>query len=71
MATYPGFLGDGHTAVVVGSDGSVHTVDTEARTWVSFGCGLAGRDLTRAEWDDVIGDRAYRPTCSGRLTAPR
>jgi predicted ATP-grasp superfamily ATP-dependent carboligase len=71
VATYPGFLGDGHTAIVVGSDGSVHTLDTEARAWVSFACALAGRDLTAAEWAEALGDREYRPTCSGQLIAPR
>ena len=71
MATYPGFLGDGHTAVIVGSDGDIHALDTDARTWVAFACALAGRDLTAAEWTKVLGDREYRPTCSGQLTAPR
>lgn len=28
-----------------------------------FACRAAGRDLTPAEWPDVLPDRAYRPVC--------
>jgi hypothetical protein len=33
------------------------------RTWEQFGCRAAGRDLTRAEWRDLLPNRAYRPIC--------
>jgi hypothetical protein len=32
-------------------------------TWEQFACRVAGRNLTRAEWHDVLPNRAYRPTC--------
>jgi hypothetical protein len=32
-------------------------------TWVQLACRVAGRNLTRAEWHDVLPNRAYRPTC--------
>ena len=36
---------------------------TDVRTWERFACHAAGRDLTRAEWHDLVPNRAYRPAC--------
>jgi WD40 repeat protein len=35
----------------------------DPRTWMRFACQVAGRDLTPAEWSDVLPDRDYRRTC--------
>ena len=35
----------------------------DANTWVQFACRVAGRNLTRPEWLNVLPNRAYRPTC--------
>jgi WD40 repeat protein len=35
----------------------------DVRTWERFACQAAGRDLTRAEWHDVLPDRPYRSVC--------
>ena len=32
-------------------------------TWEQFACRVAGRNLTPAEWHEVLPNRAYRPTC--------
>jgi WD40 repeat protein len=32
----------------------------DLRTWVRFGCPVAGRDLTRAEWNDLLPNRPRR-----------
>jgi hypothetical protein len=32
-------------------------------TWERFACRVAGRDFTRAEWHDVLPNRAYRSVC--------
>jgi WD40 repeat protein len=32
--------------------------------WLRTACGIAGRDLTRAEWDRYLPGRPYRSTCS-------
>jgi hypothetical protein len=29
-----------------------------------FACRVAGRNLTREEWNDLLPDRPYRPVCS-------
>jgi WD40 repeat protein/class 3 adenylate cyclase len=36
---------------------------TDLRTWERFACRVAGRDLTRAEWSDLLPERPYRPVC--------
>jgi WD40 repeat protein/class 3 adenylate cyclase/tRNA A-37 threonylcarbamoyl transferase component Bud32 len=36
---------------------------TNVRTWERFACQAAGRDLTRAEWHDLLPDRPYQQTC--------
>lgn len=46
--------------------------DLEPDHWVEAGCRLAGRNLTRAEWDQYLGDlAAYRPTCPDHPPATR
>jgi WD40 repeat protein/class 3 adenylate cyclase len=35
----------------------------EPRAWVRFACRVAGRDLTRDEWSDLLPDRPYRRIC--------
>jgi WD40 repeat protein len=36
---------------------------TSWRAWKRHACRVAGRDLTRAEWSDVLPGRAYRHVC--------
>jgi class 3 adenylate cyclase/WD40 repeat protein/tRNA A-37 threonylcarbamoyl transferase component Bud32 len=38
---------------------------TDVGTWQRFGCQVAGRDLTRAEWHDLLPTRPYEPVCPG------
>jgi WD40 repeat protein len=33
--------------------------------WERFACSVAGRNLTRAEWRDVLPNRSYRRVCPG------
>ena len=35
----------------------------DVRTWERFACHVAGRQLTRAEWADVLPDRPYERVC--------
>ena len=37
---------------------------TAPSAWLRAACGVAGRDLTRAEWDRYLPGREYRATCS-------
>lgn len=38
---------------------------TDLRTWKRFACRVAGRDLTRDEWADLLPGRSYRSVCRG------
>jgi WD40 repeat protein/serine/threonine protein kinase/DNA-binding SARP family transcriptional activator len=38
---------------------------TDLRTWIDFACKVAGRDLTRAEWADLLPNRPYQHVCPG------
>ena len=43
---------------------SVVLWDLKPESWMEAACGLAGRNLTHAEWDQYIGDlETYRVTC--------
>ena len=35
----------------------------DVSTWEQFACRVAGRNLTRTEWHDVLPNRTYRPVC--------
>jgi WD40 repeat protein len=60
----PAFSPDGRTLHTPVVDGSVVAWDLRPETWVRAACDIVGRDLTRAEWRQHVGDRAYRGTCS-------
>ena len=34
------------------------------RLWHALACAIAGRELTRREWDEVLPDRPYREVCA-------
>jgi WD40 repeat protein len=35
----------------------------DVRTWERFACKVAGRDLTRSEWHDLLPNRPYQAVC--------
>jgi WD40 repeat protein len=46
-------------------DGPVVYYDLDPASWESIACGAAGRNLTRAEWENYLGAVGeYRATCS-------
>jgi hypothetical protein len=48
----------------VGTDHGIVVWDLDPEHWVDGACAIAGRNLTRAEWDQYIGNLAsYRTTC--------
>ena len=57
---------DGHTLLIAGRDGAVHTIDTRVESWIERACDVAGRNLTQDEWAEAIGDRPYHETCPPR-----
>jgi WD40 repeat protein/DNA-binding SARP family transcriptional activator len=72
-AALPGLAGHDLAAAFV--DGGTHLVtlhdngrgdlwDIRLRSWARRACQVAGRTLTRAEWDDALPERAYAPACA-------
>ena len=46
-------------------DASIKMWDLDPDHWVDAACKVAGRNLTRAEWNDLVGNLApYHATCS-------
>jgi WD40 repeat protein/class 3 adenylate cyclase len=43
--------------------GNAEQWPTDAPTWERFACGIVGRNLTKAEWADVLPTRAYQNVC--------
>jgi len=52
-----------HGDVVIEYLGEGAIWPTDPRVWQRYACQVAGRDLTRAEWSDVLPDRNYRRVC--------
>lgn len=59
------YLPDSSGVLLTGLDGRTWTVTTRPGAWVARACELAGRDLTRKEWDQYYPGRSYRPACPG------
>ena len=61
----PRFSADGRYVYGNGLLGGVTRWDVEPHRWLGSACLAAGRNLTRAEWDEYLGrDEPYRPTCT-------
>jgi WD40 repeat protein len=52
-----------HLAVLHESGGVVW--DLRPRSWLRHACAVAGRPLTRSEWETALPDRPYAPACAG------
>jgi hypothetical protein len=44
-------------------DGPVLLWDVDPTSWPSRACALAGRRLTKQEWNDFLPGRPYKPSC--------
>ena len=56
------FAPDGDLVIAYLADAVKWPMDP--RTWERFACKVAGRDLTPAEWDDILPDRDHQRVCS-------
>jgi WD40 repeat protein/DNA-binding SARP family transcriptional activator len=52
-----------HIATVYDS-GQGYAWDVRPSSWSQFACAVAGRTLTRAEWQEALPGREYAPTCA-------
>jgi WD40 repeat protein len=55
---------DGKHAISVFYDGTGVIWNLDPVAWKDKACRIAHRNLTRAEWHDLLPQRAYRPVCS-------
>ena len=59
------FVGGGSRVVVVHRDGG-YVWDLRPSSWERHACAVAGRTLTRAEWENTLPQREYAPACRRR-----
>lgn len=59
------FAPDGSHLFAVGEMGRGVRLSVDVEAWKRHACAVAGRAMTRREWDDAAPDRTYRPVCAG------
>jgi WD40 repeat protein/class 3 adenylate cyclase/tRNA A-37 threonylcarbamoyl transferase component Bud32 len=72
LGTLPGAIGavlarftpDGRRLFVLGDSGSAARWEVSPDAWSKHACRVAGRELTRAEWEELVPDQDYRRVCS-------
>jgi WD40 repeat protein len=58
------FVAGGTALVALADVGRGAVWDLRPRSWQARACAIAGRPLTRAEWQDALPGRAYAPACA-------
>jgi WD40 repeat protein len=58
------FVDGGTRLVTLDDTGRGELWDIQPRSWARRACRVAGRTLTRAEWDDALPERGYAPACA-------
>ena len=59
----PRFTPDGAFLFAITDAGQAYRWDVRTASWARRACAVAGRTLTRAEWNDVLPGRDYAPAC--------
>jgi WD40 repeat protein len=59
----PVFSPDGTHLFVLTDGGFGYRWDVRPAGWASYACAVAGRKLTRQEWQDALPDLPYAPAC--------
>jgi DNA-binding SARP family transcriptional activator/WD40 repeat protein len=57
------FVDGGRHLVTVYDTGRGYLWDVSSQSWARRACDIAGRVLTRAEWEDALPERSYAPAC--------
>jgi WD40 repeat protein len=57
------FTPDGRSVLAVFSNGSGARWDVNPASWEHRACAIAGRRLTRVEWQQLLPGRPYAPAC--------
>jgi len=59
----PQFTPDGDYLFAIYNSGLVYRWDVRPASWARHACAVAGRRLSRAEWEDALPERDYDPAC--------
>ncbi len=62
--TVPQFTPDGRSLLAITDAGRAYLWDVRPSRWLRQACDVAGRTLTRAEWQDALPGRPYAPACA-------
>jgi hypothetical protein len=54
----------GTRVVTLDDNGRGSLWDIQPQSWARRACEVAGRSLTRAEWNDALPERTYAPACT-------
>ena len=57
------FTPDGAYLFAITDAGRAYRWDIRPSSWARHACKIAGRRLTRTEWNDVLPERDYAPAC--------
>jgi WD40 repeat protein len=60
------FVDRGTYLVTLHDNGRGYLWDVQPRSWAQRACAVAGRTLTRTEWQDALPGRDYAPACAHR-----
>ena len=59
------FAPDGRHLFVLRGSGDAERWEVDPDAWSRHACRVAGRELTRAEWEQFVPDQDYRRVCGG------
>jgi DNA-binding SARP family transcriptional activator/WD40 repeat protein len=59
----PQFTPDGAYLFSISRSGLAYRWDVRPSAWARHACAVAGRPLTRTEWEDALPERDYEPSC--------
>jgi WD40 repeat protein len=60
------FVDGGSHLVTLHDNGRGYLWDISPQSWARRACQVAGRTLTRTEWNDALPERPYAPACTAR-----
>ena len=58
------FSSDGRRLFVLHDSGEAGRWEVNPDAWSQYACSVAGRELTEAEWEELVPDQDYQPVCS-------
>jgi WD40 repeat protein/DNA-binding SARP family transcriptional activator len=60
------FVNNGNSLVTLYDNGQGYEWDIQPQSWARRACQIAGRTLTRSEWNNALPERTYAPACVAR-----